>query len=65
MTSSGRTTVRVIAGQSGDVDGPLTGIATEPLYLDVTVARQSRFEQDMPSTHTLFATSFRGRASSD
>ena len=60
VTSSGRTTVRVIAGQSGGVDGPLTGIATEPLYLDVTVARQSRFEQDMPSTHNAFCYVFQG-----
>ena len=60
VTSSNGTTVRVIAGRAGGVEGPVTGIATEPLYLAVTVARQSRFAQDMPTTHNAFCYVFQG-----
>jgi len=33
---------RVLVGEAGGVSGPVAGIATEPLYLDVTMAPRSR-----------------------
>ena len=60
VTSSDGITVRVITGQSGGVKGPVTGIATAPLYLDVTVPRESRFVQEVPPTHNAFCYVFQG-----
>ena len=53
-------TVRVIAGQSGDVRGGVTGIVTEPLYLDVAVPAGARFEQEIPAGHNAFGYVFEG-----
>ncbi len=52
--------VRVIAGKSGGLSGPVVGIATAPLYLDVKVPPQSRFEQPVPSEHSAFVYVFEG-----
>ena len=52
--------VRVIAGKSGGLSGPVVGIATAPLYLDVKVPPQSRFEQPVPSEHSAFVYAFEG-----
>ena len=60
-TSDGRR-VRVIAGEVAGVWGAVTGIVTDPLYLDVTVPRQSRFVQDVPSSHNAFCYVFEGEA---
>jgi redox-sensitive bicupin YhaK (pirin superfamily) len=47
--------VRVIAGESGGVRGPVEGIATQPLYLDVSMGRGARFEHAIPAGHSAFA----------
>ena len=54
------TEVRVIAGRVGGVSGPVTGIVTAPLYLDVTVSPGSRFEQPVPLNHNAFVYVFEG-----
>ncbi len=54
------TEVRVIAGRAGGVSGPVTGIVTAPLYLDVTVSPGSRFEQPVPLNHNAFVYVFEG-----
>src|SRR5438874_2498637 len=43
--------VRVIAGESGGVPGPVRGIVTDPLYLDVKVPAGRRFEHPVPEGH--------------
>ena len=54
------TEVRVIAGRAGGVSGPVTGIVTAPLYLDVSVSPGSRFEQPVPLSHNAFVYVFEG-----
>ena len=46
--------VRVIAGASHGVAGAMQREMTEPLYLDLDVARGSTFEQTLPSAHNAF-----------
>jgi quercetin 2,3-dioxygenase len=52
--------VRVIAGLAGGFEGPVGGIAAEPLYLDVTVSPGGRFRQAVPAGHSAFAYVFEG-----
>ena len=59
-TLEGGTEVRVIAGRAGGVSGPVTGIVTAPLYLDVSVPPESRFEQPVPLNHNAFVYVFEG-----
>ena len=54
------TVTRVIAGESGGAVGAVQGIATEPLYLDVTLPPGKRFEQPVKEGHNLFAYVFEG-----
>ena len=54
------TQIRVIAGKSGSTLGAVTGIATDPLYLDVTLPEKSLFEQEVQPGHTAFAYVFDG-----
>ena len=52
--------VRVIAGAAGDVRGPVTGIAADPTYLDVSLPAGCAFEQPVAAGHTAFAYVFAG-----
>ena len=52
--------VRVVAGQVAGVRGPVTEIAAEPLYLDVTLQPGAVFSQDLPEGHTLLLYLFKG-----
>src|SRR5512142_419926 len=54
--------VRVVAGQSADVSGPVTQIAASPLYLDVQMAPDSEFSQPIPAGNTVLAYLFEGEA---
>jgi redox-sensitive bicupin YhaK (pirin superfamily) len=54
--------VRVIAGRVGKVEGPVRGIATEPLYLDVSLPRHAAVELLTSSGHAAFAYVFEGTA---
>jgi redox-sensitive bicupin YhaK (pirin superfamily) len=51
----------VIAGQVGNIRGPVVGIAADPIYLDVCVEAGSEFVQPVPRTHTLLAYIFEGQ----
>lgn len=47
--------IRVIAGATArGTRGPVTGIAAQPVYFDVTLAAQHRFEQPLGETHAAF-----------
>ena len=55
--------VTVIAGQSHGVVGAVTREATEPLYLDVHLPQDTRFEQALPAGHNAFVYVYRGEVS--
>jgi quercetin 2,3-dioxygenase len=53
---------RVIAGEVGGVRGPVEGIATAPLYLDVRLAAGAAAEVPLPPGHHGFAYVYEGTA---
>lgn len=56
--------VRVIAGRTAlDTEGPVGQVSTQPLYLDVTVPPDSRFEESLPATHNAFVYVMEGAVS--
>jgi hypothetical protein len=55
-------TVRIVAGQVFGVKGPVTEIAADPLYIDVTLAPGAEFVQETPVGHTAVAYVFEGEA---
>lgn len=56
--------VRVVAGQidtgNGPVAGPVQGLATAPLFLDIRLAAGQRFRQTLPAAHAAFAYPYAG-----
>jgi hypothetical protein len=52
--------VRVIAGAFDGVAGPITDIAANPTYLDVTLAPNSSFVEPVERGHAAFAYVFEG-----
>ena len=55
-------TARIIAGKVGGVVGPVEGIATEPLYLDVHLSPDAAVELPLTLGHNAFAYVYDGRA---
>ncbi|MCC7163081.1 MAG: pirin family protein [Anaerolineae bacterium] len=54
-------TVRVIAGSYRGQSGPVTEIAAQPLYADVTLGAGAAFSQPVPHDHTVLAYVFEGQ----
>lgn len=52
--------VRVVAGEYGGVKGPVTEIAAQPIYMDVTLAPSTTFTLEIPEEHTAVAYLFEG-----
>jgi hypothetical protein len=52
--------VRVIAGGYRSAEGPVQGIVTSPLYLDVALGSEARFETRLPDGHNAFVYPFEG-----
>jgi len=52
--------IRVIAGESDGVPGPVRGIVTSPLYLDVSVPARGRFTHPIPAGHSAMVYVFEG-----
>ena len=52
---------RVIAGEAGGVRGPVEGIATQPLYLDVRMDPRSRVTLELTPGHNACAYVYDGR----
>ena len=52
--------VRVVAGEYGGVQGPVTEIAAKPLYMDVTLEPGTVFTLPVPEGHTAVAYLFEG-----
>lgn len=53
-------TVRVVAGELAGEKGPVAGVATDPIYLDIALDAGARFELDLPEGHSAFAYVFDG-----
>lgn len=53
-------TIRVIAGTVNDVSGPISGIAADPVCLDVELSPRATFAHPVPRGHTAFAYVFEG-----
>jgi len=53
--------VRVIAGTFKNTTGPVQGIVTDPVYLDVRLGADGRFETAIPEDHTAFVYVYQGR----
>ncbi len=51
---------RVIAGALNGVRGPVSGIAVEPLYLDLALEPGARFAAPVPAGHNAFAYVYEG-----
>lgn len=60
VTLPGGSVVRVLGGAVGDVTGPISGRATEPIYLDVELAPGGSAELAVPSGHEGFVYPFHG-----
>jgi hypothetical protein len=56
----GGVAVKVIAGTVGGVSGPINGIATEPVLLDVALPEGGRFALPLPKDHSVFLYPFDG-----
>jgi len=54
--------VKLIAGELGDARGPVSQPATEPVYLDITLAAGSAWNYTLPQGHRAFAYVFEGKA---
>jgi redox-sensitive bicupin YhaK (pirin superfamily) len=54
--------VRVIAGTHDGVDGPVTGINVEPIYLDVSLPPGATLSQPVPVGHNAFVYLFGGES---
>ena len=52
--------VRVVAGEAFGARGPISGIATEPVYLDVALQADARISVPLPENHNTFAYVFEG-----
>lgn len=52
--------IRVIAGEAEGAVGPVEGIATAPLYLDVALARETGYELAVPPEHNALVYVFEG-----
>jgi len=52
--------IKVIAGEVNGVKGAVSGIATQPTYLDVSLPPSSRFYHPLPASHNAFCYVFEG-----
>lgn len=64
ITRGDGTKIKIIAGSLDGVRGPVTDIATEPEYFDVTLAPNSTFSHATPSDHTAMLYTIGGGKSS-
>jgi redox-sensitive bicupin YhaK (pirin superfamily) len=59
-TTVGGARVRVIAGRVGEVEGPVRAVATEPVYLDITLPPGASAHVPLPDGHAAFVYVFEG-----
>jgi redox-sensitive bicupin YhaK (pirin superfamily) len=61
ITPAGGVLVRVLAGRIGDVVGPVSGVAVDPVYLDIALDAGARFSMPMQHGHNAFAYVYSGK----
>ncbi len=61
MTRADSVRVRVVAGEAAGLKGAATGIAVDPLYIDVSLPPGTSFTQPVARGHTGFAYVFQGK----
>jgi len=54
--------VKVIAGRVGDIEGPISQPATDPVYLDIALDPGASWQLSLPEGHNAFAYVFEGAA---
>ena len=54
--------MRVIAGRFGNVSGPVSAVATDPMYLDVALPAGASLDVPLPADDNAFAYVFEGAA---
>jgi redox-sensitive bicupin YhaK (pirin superfamily) len=52
--------VKLVAGRVGEVTGPIVQPATEPVYLDASLAADALFEHTLPGGHAAFVYVYEG-----
>jgi hypothetical protein len=62
VDAGGGVRVRVIAGRFGEVEGPVSAVVTEPIYLDVALPAGASLEVPLPEDDNAFAYVFEGAA---
>jgi redox-sensitive bicupin YhaK (pirin superfamily) len=62
ITGKGGSKVKVIAGVFEGTAGPVTGVAADPTYLDISLPAESSFDHAIPRGHTAFGYIFEGAA---
>ncbi len=62
VAESGGARVRVVAGEFAGVRGPVTEIAAQPRYMDVTLDPGAEFRLEVPEGHSALAYLFEGEA---
>ncbi|WP_373086285.1 pirin family protein [Sneathiella sp.] len=64
LVELGTTKLRVLAGAvtgpDGIVSGPVKGVATDPIYIDITLAKGGSYHHAVPEGHTAFIYVFEG-----
>eukprot|EP01130_Rhizamoeba_saxonica_P012699 TRINITY_DN5388_c0_g1_i3.p1 TRINITY_DN5388_c0_g1~~TRINITY_DN5388_c0_g1_i3.p1 ORF type:complete len:222 (+),score=56.10 TRINITY_DN5388_c0_g1_i3:305-970(+) len=60
VVDNGDVLVKVIAGEYGGSVGPVSGIITNPIYLDVSLQPNTEFEYALPKSHVTIAYLFEG-----
>jgi quercetin 2,3-dioxygenase len=60
LAHPGGARVRVVAGRSRDAEGPVRGIVTDPLYLDVALPGDAVHTEPVPAGHTALVYAFEG-----
>jgi redox-sensitive bicupin YhaK (pirin superfamily) len=53
---------RVLTGKLGGVEGPVTGVATEPIYYDLHVEKGRSYDVPLPTGHNAFIYIYAGNA---
>lgn len=65
VSVEGGAIVRVITGTAAETKGPVSGIAADPTYLDVSLPAHSSFSQPIAEGHSAFGYVFEGEAEFD
>jgi len=52
--------IKVLAGTVANVQGPITGVVTNPTYIDVSVPPSGHYTHTLPQEHSAFVYVFEG-----